>query len=180
MNLGYKQFEHFLQIDLNNKHAVDNLINENNNNMDLFTLPMKYWDGGSNCAQATACGLLDFHNYQDESKVLNSTFINFGVGLGEGDICGAIFGCLGAIGFILHEEGLGKERIMNARNNFKENIRNVFNSLKCKDFLDVFRDIDGEIDWDHPEREKKCIDIVKTAFKTAIELIKTSKINALI
>ncbi len=64
-----------------------------------------------NCAQSTACPLLEYHGYPDISKTLYQVYRVYGGGLSWRLACGTITGSIGALSFLAAQKDLPKSDI---------------------------------------------------------------------
>lgn len=138
---------------------------------------LHYWNNikGSNCARSTACGLLSVNGKKDLLEPLYAAMLPAGGGMGERSICGAVIGTLCGLSIILTEKLVDQtevdEAIKEEMKGWKDTFQKKFNTLTCKSLLEDFKDNEGNIDVDHPERRNKCTDVVKTAVTLAQEII---------
>ncbi|MCK5304279.1 MAG: C_GCAxxG_C_C family protein [Candidatus Heimdallarchaeota archaeon] len=130
---------------------------------DIFNKASKYWNQESNCAQAVACGVLEYYNQDDGLENIHNALLGFGGGMGERSICGAVTGGLAALGIIMSKRNLEKEAESEAFKNFRELFKMEFDTLKCGEILKEFILSDGSIDKDHPDRGMKCTRAVEVA-----------------
>ena len=101
---------------------------------DINDFTKKYWLD-NNCAMTTACGILDFYDYKEASKVLFKSFAPFGEGLGERLVCGSVVGSLAALSYILSDKGLTKQVILEKTEVFKTAFREEFGTIRCSELL---------------------------------------------
>ena len=135
----------------------------------LVDLTLKYWET-ENCARATACGLLDFYNYESESKTMYKAILPFGGGIGERSICGAVCGALAALSFKLAETGVEKEVISDKATLFKEQFTARFGTLMCKELIQPYFLKDGTY---APERRDHCTELVKDGVKIVDSIVES-------
>lgn len=131
----------------------------------------KYWNQESNCAQAVACGVLEYYNQNDGLETTHNALLGFGGGMGERSICGAVTGGLAALGIIMSKRNLEKEAKFEAFKKFRELFKMEFDTLKCGEILEEFILPDGSIDKDHPNRGMKCTRAVEVAANVAKRVI---------
>ncbi|MHA1303371.1 MAG: C-GCAxxG-C-C family protein [Candidatus Heimdallarchaeaceae archaeon] len=134
---------------------------------------LKYWETGINCSRSTSCGALDHYNFKEQSNNQYKALMAFGGGIGEGSICGSITGSICALSLILSEYGLTEEQILAKIQHFKDQFRDKFGTLYCRDILVEFQDKNGEIDMDHPERRLRCTKTVKSAVSIVQSIIES-------
>ncbi|MBN2155375.1 MAG: C-GCAxxG-C-C family protein [Candidatus Lokiarchaeota archaeon] len=139
----------------------------------LLNLAMKYWlqTPDINCAQTTACSLLEHHGYKEESKVLHKAYRVYGGGLSYKLVCGTITGNIGALGFIFTEKGLSKEKIEEIVKEFLLQMEEKFGNLNCGALMKEWYE-NGDINFDLPGRHEKCTDLVHTSLEITSHLIK--------
>jgi C_GCAxxG_C_C family probable redox protein len=130
-----------------------------------------YFNSGNNCAQATALALAEKFGYKEAGKTFQQSFIPLGGGVGEESICGAVTGTLCAISFLLSQQSVKRELIIDLCGDFKEKFTNKSGSLRCRDLLEDFRDKEGNLKKDDPERKSKCTNIIHTAISNALEIL---------
>ena len=140
---------------------------------ELIDRALKYWLDTTdvNCAQTTACSLLEHFGYNEESKILSQAYRVYGGGLSWRLACGTITGSIGALGFIGSQKGLTKEKTEENVKEFLSKMEEKFGELNCKDLMSEWYD-NGEIDFDLPGRHEKCTDLVQTSVKLSLDLIK--------
>ncbi len=133
----------------------------------------QYWERtqDANCAQSTACSLLDHFGYDKESEILNQAYRVYGGGLSWRLACGTITGNIGALGFITSQKGLTKEKTEEIVKEFLSTMEEKYGELNCIDLMHEWYE-DGDVNYDLPGRHEKCTDLVQTSVKLSIELIK--------
>ena len=141
------------------------------NEKDIVEEAFKYWTSNHNCAQAAAGGALDYFGFEEESKTLIKAFLPYGGGIGERTICGSLVGALGALSFLLKENGIANEQIYEKFKKLKEKFSEANGSLRCRELLQDFIDAEGKVDRDNPERKKICDKTVETSVLFVKELI---------
>lgn len=139
----------------------------------LMERAMKYWldTPDANCAQTTACSLLEHHGFTEESKILQQVYRVYGGGLSWRLACGTITGNVGALSFIGSQKGIEKKKIEEIVKEFLSIMQEKYGDLNCKDLMQDWY-VDGEIDFDLPGRHEKCTDLVQTSMKLSMKLIK--------
>lgn len=125
-----------------------------------------------NCAQSSAGALLK-HYQHPAAKTIESAFLPFGGGMGEGSICGAVSGSMAALSLLLEDRGLPKESIKDQSSKFKACFIRQQGSLECQELLKPFQ-VDGEIPEERQESRKiSCTNCVITAVQIASSLIES-------
>ncbi|MHA1111206.1 MAG: C-GCAxxG-C-C family protein [Promethearchaeota archaeon] len=139
----------------------------------LMDRVMQYWEHTqeANCAQSTACSLLDHFGYEKESKILNQAYRVYGGGLSWRLACGTITGNVGALGFIASQKELSKEKTEGIVKEFLSKMQYKYGNLNCKDLMQDWYE-DEEINFDLPGRQEKCTDLVQTSVNLSMKLIK--------
>lgn len=132
---------------------MSNIINETS----------KYWNHESNCAQAVACGVLEYYNQNDCLETIHNAMLGFGGGMGERSICGAVTGGFTALGILLSKKDLEKEDRSNIFRKFKDSFNDEFKTLNCGEILSEFILPDGSVDYENPLRSMKCTGAVELA-----------------
>jgi len=138
---------------------------------DIVREAWKYWEHDHNCAQAAASGILDYFGFESERETLRKSFLPYGGGIGERSICGSLVGALGALSFLLWNEGLIGEEIYKKIKVLKDGFLEANGSLYCKEILDEFIDEEGKLDRDNPERRKTCDQTVETAVTIVKDIV---------
>ena len=143
--------------------------------MDTIDTVLDYWNNGKNCARATGAGILRANNDKDY-PVLLSTFTVYGGGMGEGSVCGAVSGTIGAVSKLLSDRGYDDDFIRAKINDLKSDLKTYFNrdSIDCKIMLKEFADKDNVVDYQHPERRNKCTSVIEWITEYAQNLIDES------
>ena len=95
-----------------------------------------------------------------------------GGGVGEGSICGAVTGALIGMAYILTQNNVEKDLLIEACNKFKDQFTNAQESLRCRDILYEFNDGEEDIDRDHPKRREKCTNAIRTAMSLVVPIIR--------
>lgn len=128
--------------------------------MDSKELVLELWNGGNNCARATAVGLLQSHNDLDH-HVFFSAFTSYGGGMGEGSVCGAVSGTIAAVSKLLFEKGLDDRQISEKISLLKKQLKEEYkqDSIDCKIFLKDFT-VDGKINYSAKGRKESCTMLV--------------------
>ena len=144
---------------------------------ELMERAMKYWldTSDANCAQTTACSLLEHHGLDEVSKTVHQVFRVYGGGLSWRLACGTITGSVGALSYLAAQKNLPKEEIEVIVKELLAQMQEKFGDLNCKNLMSKWY-VDGEIDFDLPGRHEKCTDLVKTAMIFSENLIKKYKI----
>lgn len=145
---------------------------------ELMDLAMKNWleIPDANCAQSTACPLLEYHGYPEISKTLRQVYRVYGGGLSWRLACGTITGSIGALTYIATQKSFPKEEIEVFVKEFLSQMQEKFGDLNCKNLMsEWYRD--GDIVFDLSGRHEKCTDLVKTAINISESLIKKYKMN---
>jgi C_GCAxxG_C_C family probable redox protein len=139
----------------------------------LIERSMKYWleTPDANCAQTTACSLLEHYGYVEESKQLYKVYCVYGGGLSWRLACGTITGNVGALSYIAAENGLNKEETEKIVKQFLSKMEEKYGDLNCKNLMQKWY-VNGDIDFDLPGRHEKCTDLVKTSLEISNQLIK--------
>lgn len=140
----------------------------------------KYWNKESNCAQAVACGVLEYYNHNDCLETIHNALLGFGGGMGEKSICGAVTGGLAALGILMSKKDLEKDDISDIFRKFKDTFNNKFKTLNCGEILSEFVLPDGSIDIENPERRLTCTEALELAASIVKEVLDESKINLLL
>ena len=146
---------------------------------DIINKASKYWNQESNCAQAVACGVLEYYNHNDCLETIHNTLLGFGGGMGERSICGAVTGGLAVLGILMNEKGLEKDDKSDIFRKFKDTFNNKFKTLNCGEILSDFILPDGSVDKENPERRLTCTSAVELAASIVKEVLDESKINLL-
>jgi C_GCAxxG_C_C family probable redox protein len=123
----------------------------------------EYWNQESNCAQAVACGVLEYYNQNDCLETIHNAMLGFGGGMGERSICGAVTGGLAALGILMSKKDLEKDDKSDIFRKFKDTFIKKFKTLNCGEILVEFILSDGSIDKENPERRLKCTGAVELA-----------------
>ena len=118
----------------------------------------------NNCAQATASGILDYYNDKDEQIFFNA-LLGFGGGFGEGSLCGAVSGSIASMTKILSDRNVGKDDIIEARNQLKDQFSAKFESLECRELTKDYADKNNE------ERRANCANFVREIVVDATKII---------
>ncbi len=139
---------------------------------------MKYWldTPDANCAQTTACSLLEHYGHDDVSKILRQVYRVYGGGLSWRLVCGTITGSVGALSYLASQNNLPKDEIEVIVKEFLGQMEEKFGDLNCKNLMSKWY-VEGEIDFELPGRHEKCTDLVKTATLTSEKLIKKYKMK---
>ena len=132
---------------------------------------LKYWNDNHNCAQSTASGSLDYFGFEDESKTLKKAFVPYGGGIGERSICGSLVGALGALSFLLKENGETNEQIYEKIKALKQEFEERNGSMYCRELLQEYIFPDGTLNRDNPNRRKVCDKTVETAVLILKDLV---------
>ncbi|MFX0092133.1 MAG: C-GCAxxG-C-C family protein [Candidatus Hodarchaeota archaeon] len=142
---------------------------------DISANVLNYWEKKRvNCARSAACGILEFYKVHG-SEILYKALTSFGGGIGEGTVCGGLIGALAAMNLILAGNGLSDREIVNKSDALKNLFREKFTTLECRALMDEFRLENGKVDFQNPERRKKCTNAVMTAVKGAQHIIDQEK-----
>ena len=149
---------------------MSNIINETS----------KYWNQESNCAQAVACGVLEYYDQKDCLETIHNALRGFGGGMGERSICGAVTGGLAVLGILMGKMDLDKDDKSDIFRKFKDSFNNKFKTLNCGEILSKFVLPDGLIDVENPERRLTCTGAVELAASIVKEVLDESKINLLL
>jgi C_GCAxxG_C_C family probable redox protein len=140
----------------------------------LMDRVMKYWvdTPDINCAQTTACSLLEHLEYTEESKILKQAFRVYGGGLSWRKLaCGTITGNIGALGFVASQKGLSKSKTEEVVKEFLSKMEEKYGDLNCISLMQEW--YEGEdINFDLPGRHEKCTDLVQTSVNLSMRLIK--------
>jgi len=131
----------------------------------------QYWNNESNCAQAVACGVLEYYNHNECLETIHSAMLGFGGGMGEKSICGAVTGALTALGILMSKKGLEKNDKSDIFRKFKDTFNNKFKTLNCGEILNEFILPDGSIDKENPERRLTCTGAVEFAANIVKEVL---------
>lgn len=144
--------------------------------MDALQTVLNYWENGKNCARATGAGILKANNDKDY-PVLLATFTAYGGGIGEGSVCGAVSGTIGAVSKLLSDRGHDDDYIRAKISDLKSALKTNFDrvSIDCKDMLKEFANEDNVVDYQHPERKTKCTSIIEWITVYAQNMIDDSK-----
>ncbi len=136
---------------------------------------LDYWNNGKNCARATGAGILKA-NKDNDYPVLLATFTVYGGGMGEGSVCGAISGTIGAVSKLFSDRGYDDDFIRTKINNLKSDLKTHFDrgTINCKDILNEFADDNNEVDYQHPNRRDKCTSVIEWITDYAQNLIDES------
>ena len=140
----------------------------------------KYWNQESNCAQAVACGVLEYYDQIDYLETVHSSLLGFGGGMGERSICGAVTGGLAALGILMSKRDLEKDDKSDIFRKFKDTFNDKFKTLNCGEILSEFILPDGSIDIENPDRRLTCTRAVELATSIVKEVLDESKINLLL
>ncbi len=137
---------------------------------------LDYWNNGKNCARATGAGILKANNDKDY-PVLLATFTVYGGGMGEGSVCGAVSGSIGAVSKLLSDLGHDDDFIRTKINDLKSDLKIHFerDSIDCKVMLKEFADDSNVVDYQHPHRRDKCTSVIEWITAYAQNLVDNSK-----
>ena len=130
---------------------------------EIISETKKYWENGKNCARSTSCGILDYFGLSGYTKVMDSAMIPFGGGVGERSICGSLLGALAGMCIVLKEKGMDEKVIYTKPKILKDEFKKKMGTLYCKAILDDFIDDKGVLDYENPERRKRCNSTVEAA-----------------
>jgi C_GCAxxG_C_C family probable redox protein len=138
----------------------------------LMERAMKYWleTPEANCAQSTACSILEIYGYPQESKSLWKAYRVYGGGLSWRLACGTITGTVGALSFLADQKGLDKDKITEIVKEFLAIMQSKYGDLNCKDLMQKYYE-NGDINFDLPGRHEKCTDLVKYSLEISTQLI---------
>ncbi len=123
----------------------------------------QYWNQESNCAQAVACGVLEFYKQNDCIETVHNAMLGFGGGMGERSICGAVTGGLAVLGILMSKKDLEKDDKSAVFRKFKDSFNNKFKTSNCGEILAEFILPDGSVDKENPERRLTCTGAVELA-----------------
>ena len=139
----------------------------------LIDRAMKYWleTPDANCAQSTACSLLEHFGYDVESKTARQLYRVYGGGLSWRLACGTITGNVGALSFLAAQKGLDKDKITEIVKEFLAKMEEKYGDLNCRNLMADYYE-DDDINFDLPGRHEKCTDLVKTSLEISMQLIK--------
>ena len=100
----------------------------------LINRAMDYWlnTPDANCAQTTACSLLDHFGYNVESKLLRQVYRVYGGGLSWRLVCGTITGNIGALSFLASQYGIDKEKTTEIVKEFLSKMEVQYGDLNCQ------------------------------------------------
>ena len=148
--------------------------------LNVINKASKFWNHESNCAQAVACGVLEYYDQNDCLETVHNALLGFGGGMGEKSICGAVTGGLAALGILMSKKDLEKDDISDIFRKFKDTFNNKFKTLNCAEILSEFILPDGSIDIENPERRLRCTGTVELAASIVKEVLDESRINLLL
>ena len=131
----------------------------------------KYWENGKNCARSTSCGILDYFGLSGYTKVMDPAMIPFGGGVGERSICGSLLGALAGMCTVLKEKGIDEKVIYEKPKILKAKFKEKMGTLYCKAILDEFIDDKGVLDYENPDRRKRCTNTVEAAVLGVLNII---------
>ena len=138
----------------------------------LMDRVMEYWleVPEANCAISTACPILEYYGYLDESTVMRQAFRVYGGGLSWRLACGTITGNVAALGFIGSDKGLPKGKIELIVKEFMSKMEEKFGDLNCRNLMKDWT-VDGAVNFDLPGRQDRCTNLVQESVHLSIELI---------
>ena len=140
----------------------------------IIELTRNYWNSRNNCAQSTACGILDYNDYTHLSEYFRKAFRPYGGGLGELDLCGAILGTVAGMGLVLADKkGLTDKEVLKKVSDFKDEIKEQYGTLICAELMQDFIH-DGKFEINMPGRREKCTDVVELSVALARQIIDSS------
>jgi hypothetical protein len=143
--------------------------------VDINNILEKNWKKKFNCAQITACSLLEYFNFEEESKILMNSLWTLENNNGDSFICGAYIGALEGISYIISKNN-SIERKHKCKQEMNTYMMREYKSLQCSNILSEYL-ADGicihcNVDFDRKmENEQKdfCHNLIKNCVHKARE-----------